>query len=123
MAVAGGVPQAFSLINAELFARHAGEKCNGRRFFVTKSGRLGLGPRELRVVLLVGARVPFIVRTEDEEKERERYEADRTEREDTTEKGQDDKSEKSEGRAQSRWQRSARGQGAGDRESGWHRKS
>jgi hypothetical protein len=73
--------QDFSWISAELFARHAGEKCTGRRFFVTQSGRLGLGPQGLmegdRVVLLVGARAPFIVRTEDEEKEgkRERSEA------------------------------------------------
>jgi hypothetical protein len=55
-----------------------------------------LGPRGLRsddrVVLLVGARVPFTVRTEDEEKEWERYEADGAEREETTEKGQDGKS-------------------------------
>lgn len=92
VAVAGGVQQDFNSTSAELFARHAGEKCNGRRFFITESGRLGLGPKGLRsgdrVMLFVGARVPFVMRTEDEENEVERAEREEKEKEEV----QDDQS-------------------------------
>ena len=59
-------PNADTAGNAQNYATAAGRYTDGRRFFVTKHGRFGLGPPGVlpgdRCAVLFGSRVPFIVR-------------------------------------------------------------
>jgi hypothetical protein len=51
---------------ATIFQEQVFRACNGRSFFITQKGRMGLGPIEMTdgdvVAILLGSSVPFILR-------------------------------------------------------------
>ena len=59
-----------SAMEAHIFNEMVIRACNGRRFFTTRRGYMGLGPSDIQigdtVVVMLGGQVPFILRTQDD---------------------------------------------------------